>query len=211
MHGFDACDGRRKPEGWRLLGAAMLPAHETRLRMIAVRGALAQLDLIAAGFCSTGALVPAGTLDVLRRNGFRVCAELGGVRDLTTGEFVPGRVIGANFGLRPWHGAEPWRARALVLSAARGARLGRLVRLTVAAADLDRPGMAHAVLDAVDIALHHGATATTYEGLIAPQVPTPRTRQTSVSRSAAGQTSTSSPRGTTVTEVPLGASRSSQS
>jgi predicted deacetylase len=185
MHGFDTC-GVRAHHGWRLLGTAMLPAHETRLRLIAVRGALAQLDLTAAGFCSTGAAVPAATLEVLRHSGFRVCAEPGGVRDLTSGEFVAGRVIESDFGLgplatgaQPWAtGAQPWRARALVLTAARAARLGRLVRLMVSAADLEWPGMAQAVLDAVDLALHHGAVAATYASLFEPVVPAPRTRHT---------------------------------
>jgi predicted deacetylase len=222
MHGFDTCGGGRAHHGWRLLGTAMLPAHETRLRLIAVRGALAQLDLAAAGFCSTGAAVPAATLEVMRDSGFRVCAEPGGVRDLGSGGFVSGRVIGSDFGLGPWAtGAQPWRARALVLTAARAARLGRLVRLRVSAADLEWPGMVQAVLDAVDIALHHGATGATYATLVAPVVPAPRTRhtvRTTVRPSAdpvdavdqTAQTSVSSPVGTTVTDVPTGASCSSQ-
>ncbi|HEY0804647.1 MAG TPA: DUF2334 domain-containing protein [Pseudonocardiaceae bacterium] len=167
LRGCDHLAGRRGPAGWPV-GMPVLPAHETRLQLVAARAALNQLDLAADGFAPRGWLVPPGTLDVLRRNGFRVCAELRGVRDLHTGELLPGRVLGP--GQAPWEGphTEPWWCRAAVLGAARAARLGRLVRVAVPASGLARPGIASAVLDAVDIALHHGAQPTTYPGLITP-------------------------------------------
>ncbi|HEY3749018.1 MAG TPA: DUF2334 domain-containing protein [Pseudonocardiaceae bacterium] len=173
LRGLERLAGRPRPDRW-LAGMAVLPAHETRLQLIAARAALAHLDLAVAGYAPPGWLVPPGTLEVLRFNGFRVCAELRGVRDLTTGELMSGRVLGP--GPAPWHGerTEPWWCRAMVLGAARAARLGRLVRLAVPAADLGRPGIASAVLDAVDIALHYGATPTTYPGLAAPNVPSQR-------------------------------------
>lgn len=173
LHGCDQLAGRRGPARWpgRSLGMPVLPAHETRLQLVAARAALNQLHLTADGFAPRGWLVPPGTLDVLRRNGFRVCAELRGVRDLHTGELLPGRVLGP--GQAPWQGphTEPWWCRAIVLGAARAARLGRLVRVAVPASGLARPGIAMAILDAVDIALHHGATPTTYPGLINPSRP----------------------------------------
>jgi hypothetical protein len=52
------------------------------------------------------------------------------------------------------------------MGAARAARKGQLVRLAVDTADLARSGPRQALLDAVDIALHHGATAVTYPGLV---------------------------------------------
>jgi hypothetical protein len=153
---------------------AVLPAHETRLQLIAARATLAQLDLTVDGYAPRGWLVPPGTLDVLRFNGFRVCAELRGVRDLTTGELMAGRVLGP--GPAPWHGerTEPWWCRAMILGAARAARLGRLVRIALPAADLASPAIAQAVLDAVDIALHHGAVPTTYPGLVHRSLPRQR-------------------------------------
>ena len=50
----------------------------------------------------------------------------------------------------------------MVLGAARAARRGALVRLAVDATDLSRFGRRSALLDAVDIALHHGAQPGTY-------------------------------------------------
>jgi predicted deacetylase len=167
LRGFDRLAGHLNPARWPAR-TAILPAHETRLQLIAARTALSQLDLTADGYAPRGWLVPPGTLDVLRRNGFRVCAELRGVRDLQSGELVPGRVLGT--GPVPWQGehTEPWWCRATVLGAARAARLGRLVRVAVPAAGLSRPGITAAILDAVDIALHHNARPTTYQGLIEP-------------------------------------------
>jgi predicted deacetylase len=174
LRGFDQLAGHLNPARWPVR-TAVLPAHETRLQLIAARTALNQLDLTADGYAPRGWLVPPGTLDVLRRNGFRVCAELRGVRDLQSGELLPGRVLGP--GPVPWQGehTEPWWCRAVVLGAARAARLGRLVRVAVPAAGLVRPGITAAILDAVDIALHHDARPTTYADLIkSPAVPRPR-------------------------------------
>jgi predicted deacetylase len=175
LRGLERLAGRPRPDRWLAgTGMAVLPAHETRLQLIAARAALAQLDLTVHAYAPPGWLVPAGTLDVLRHNGFTVCAELRGVRDLTTGELYPGRVLGPGSG--PWRGehTEPWWCRAMVLGAARAARLGRLVRLAIPAVDLARPGIATAVLDAVDLALHHGAEPATYPSLVGPMVPRPR-------------------------------------
>lgn len=179
LRGLERLAGRPRPDRWLSgAGMAVLPAHETRLQLIAARATLAQLDLGVDCYAPPGWLVPPGTLDVLRYNGFTACAELRGVRDLVTGELVPGRVLGPGPG--PWHGerTEPWWCRAMVLGAARAARLGRLVRLAVPAADLGRPGIGTALLDAVDIALHHGAVPTTYPGLVVPAVPRQRSRFT---------------------------------
>lgn len=172
LRGLERLAGRPRPDRWLAgAGMAVLPAHETRLQLIAARATLAHLDLTVDSYAPPGWLVPPGTMDVLRHNGFTVCAELRGVRDLRTGELFAGRVLGP--GATPWHGehTEPWWCRAMVLGAARAARLGRLVRLAVPAADLGRPGIAAAVLDAVDIALHHGAEPTTYPALGTTPVP----------------------------------------
>ncbi|HEY1574924.1 MAG TPA: DUF2334 domain-containing protein [Pseudonocardiaceae bacterium] len=184
LRGLDRLAGQPRPDRWlATAGMAVLPAHETRLQLIAARTTLAQLDLTVDGYAPPGWLVPPGTLEVLRHNGFTVCAELRGARDLRTGELVAGRVLGA--GPAPWHGerTEPWWCRAMVLGAARAARLGRLVRLAVPAADLARPGIAGAVLDAVDIALHFGAVPTTYPELVGPVVPAQRSRPSVTGRS----------------------------
>lgn len=164
LRGVERLAGRPRPGWWLGSGLAVLPAHETRLHVIAARAALAQLDLSVLGYAPPGWLVPAGTLEVLRANGFTVCAESRGVRDLGSGGLVPGRVLGPG----PWRGerTEPWWCRAMVLGAARAARAGRLVRVAVPAGDLGRPGVLQATLDAVDIALHHGAEPATYASIV---------------------------------------------
>lgn len=171
LHGFDRPASRPRPAWWPPVGVTGLPAHETGLQLVAARAALGQLDLAVTGFAPPGWLIAGGTLNVLRRNGFEVCVEMRGVHDLASGALLPGRLLGFGRGQR----TEPWFCRAAVLGAARAARLDRLVQLTVSAADLDRPGVAGAVLDAVDIALHHDARPTTYPGLFRPTVPSQRT------------------------------------
>nr|MDQ3989929.1 DUF2334 domain-containing protein [Actinomycetota bacterium] len=99
-------------------------------------------------------------LRALRRSGFAVCADAMAVHDLRAGGARRGRVFG--FGTMATRHVEPWWCRAMVLGAARTARRGGLVRLAVDATDLTRSGRRSALLDAVDIALHHGARPGTY-------------------------------------------------
>jgi predicted deacetylase len=66
------------------------------------------------------------------------------------------------YGIGEGFRAEPWWCRALVMGAARTARRGGVLRLAVSAAQLTRSGPRQAVLDAVDLALFHGAAGTTY-------------------------------------------------
>lgn len=58
--------------------------------------------------------------------------------------------------------AEPWWCRALVMGAGRTARRGGVVRLAISAKQLALPGPRQALLDAVDLSLHHGARPTGY-------------------------------------------------
>ncbi|MFF5985595.1 DUF2334 domain-containing protein [Prauserella flavalba] len=138
---------------------ASLPAHEARLRLIAAGAALDRAGLRASAFAPPRWRVSRGTLEALRNHGFRVCADLSTVRDLTTGEVARARVQG--FGSQHQR-TETVRCFALVLSAARAARRGGLVRLGVDARDLRRPGRRQAFLDAVDVALENGAASRTY-------------------------------------------------
>ncbi|WP_425457071.1 DUF2334 domain-containing protein [Amycolatopsis cihanbeyliensis] len=169
---------------------AALPAHEARLRLIAATAALERAGLRADGFAPPRWLVSRGTLDALRERGFSLCADLSAVRDLGTDRVHRARVQG--FGsatgtddepgatmssavrprgrVRRKHGqkqpTETVRCFALVLSAARTARRGGLVRLGVDAGDLERPGRRRAFLDAVDAATDAGAAGTTYAGAL---------------------------------------------
>jgi predicted deacetylase len=65
-------------------------------------------------------------------------------------------------GLAPGECTELWWCRVLVLGAARTARRGGLVRIAVDATDLARSARRSALLDAVDAALHCGASPSTY-------------------------------------------------
>lgn len=146
---------------------ATLPAHEARLRLLAGDARLERIGLRTDAFAPPRWLASPGTLRALRRGGFAVCADAAAVRDLRAGVAYRGRVMG--FGRMGTQHAEPWWCRAMVLGAARAARRGGLVRLAVDAAELTRSGRRGALLDAVDIALHHGARPSTYAALPAPQ------------------------------------------
>ncbi|MFD1152711.1 DUF2334 domain-containing protein, partial [Saccharothrix hoggarensis] len=138
------------------------------LRLVAARAALARLGLTTDLFAPPGWLASPGTVVALRRHRFAVCADMAGVRDLRSGEVRTGRVrmVGEHWGY--------------LLSTGRAARRGGLVRIGVDAAGLDRIGLREVLLEAVDVALHHGASPTTYS-------------------------STASPRGSTTTSTPSGA------
>jgi uncharacterized protein len=162
QHGYDHTAEPRSIVGRRRAEFATLPAHEAGLRLIAAGTAMERLTLRPDGFVPPRWLASPGTLIALRRKGFDLCADLVGVRDLRAGTVHRGRVLGFGFGER----TEPWWCFALVMGAARTARRGGLVRLAVDTADLVRTGPRQALLDAVDIALHHGARALTYPGLV---------------------------------------------
>jgi predicted deacetylase len=161
QHGYDhAVDhrplGRRRPE------FAALPAHEAGLRLSAAATALERVGVRPDGFVPPRWLASPGTLVALHRTDLPLCADLLGVRDLRAGTVHRGRVQGFGFGER----TEPWWCFALVMGAARIARRGGMVRLAVGTADLARRGPRQALLDAVDIALHHGARPLTYPDLV---------------------------------------------
>ncbi|MGX7823854.1 DUF2334 domain-containing protein [Actinokineospora sp. 24-640] len=160
-HGFDHAAeprGRRVALGRRAEFAA-LPAHEAGLRLTAVVAALDAAGLATDAFAPPRWFASPGTLLALRLLGFTLCADLFAVRELGSGTVHHGRalVVGRR--------AEPWWCYALVQVAARTARRGGLIRVAADAADLTRPGPRQALLDAVDIASHHGAEALTYPGL----------------------------------------------
>jgi uncharacterized protein len=161
QHGCDQAAEQRSL-GRRRAEFAALPAHEAGLRLTAADTAMERLGLAPEGFVPPRWLASPGTLVALRHRGFPLCADLGAVRDLRTGTVHRGRLQGFGFGER----TEPWWCLALVMGAARIARRGGLVRLAADTADLARSGPRQALLDAVDIALHHGARPVTYPDLV---------------------------------------------
>ncbi len=164
LHGFDhAAEPRSRGLAiGRRAEFAALPAHEAGLRLTAAIRALERVGLRTVYFAPPRWLASRGTLTALRHRGFRLCADLTGVRDLATDTVHKGRVQGFGHGER----TEPWWCYALVLGAARQARRGGLIRIAVDTTDLARSGSRQALLDAVDIALHHGAGGVTYPDLL---------------------------------------------
>ncbi|CAM3437746.1 DUF2334 domain-containing protein [Kibdelosporangium persicum] len=154
LHGFDLTDAPRRRAEF-----GSLPAHEAGLRLTAARRLMGRLDLEVDSFAPPQWAASAGTLTALRRNEFTLCADASRIYDLRTETVHKGRV----HGLAASERVETWSCFALVLSVSRAARKGGLVRLSVDAADLAKPGPRRAVLDAIDIATHHGATPTTYQ------------------------------------------------
>lgn len=140
---------------------ANLPAHEAGLRLRAATILLERLELWTDAFVPPRWLASAGTLRALRQHGYRVCADATAVHDLRSGRAHRGRVLGFG-GLAPGPRAEPLWCRAFVFGAARIARRGGLVRIAVNATDLARSARRSALLDAVDMALHHHACPRTY-------------------------------------------------
>ncbi|TNC26204.1 DUF2334 domain-containing protein [Amycolatopsis alkalitolerans] len=179
LHGYDhRIAPAHRPHLGRKAEFAALPAHEARLRLIAAQAAFDRAGLTADGFAPPRWLASRGTLEALRGQGFRLCADVGAIHDLETGAVHRARVQDfANHNQR----TETVRCFALVLASARAARRGGLVRLGIDAMDLTRPGLRQALFDAVDVALENRAFGTTYQSL------------------------TASPRGTTRTSVPSGA------
>ncbi|MFC4603570.1 DUF2334 domain-containing protein [Rhodococcus kronopolitis] len=153
LHGYDqAATKSRRAE------FAALPEHEAALRLTAADRVLEQTGLRTRAFAPPRWLASPGAVRALPGAGFRLLAGATAIHDLERGTAVRGRVTGIGEGFR----AEPWWCRAMVLGAGRTARRGGLVRLTISARKLAAPGPRQAVLDAVDLALHHQATPTAY-------------------------------------------------
>jgi predicted deacetylase len=176
LHGFDHGDYNVSTTRRLLTGGVLVPGHEASLKLISLRTRLDALGLHPECFAPAHWVIAPGALGSLRRAGFRVCAELHGVRDLHRETMRLGRVIGFGQGE---HGLS-WRCLAVVMSASRTARRGAMVRLAVDGSMLVRPGVRGALLDAVDIALHHGAAPATYLDLVQPLVPGTRAPRTTV-------------------------------
>ncbi|WP_459549073.1 DUF2334 domain-containing protein [Nocardia sp. X0981] len=153
LHGYDqAATERRRAE------FATLPRHEALLRLTAADRAMEQVGLRTRLFAAPRWDASAGAIAALPELGFRLSLGSTGIHDLERDSIRKARVLGMGAGFR----AEPWWCRALVLGAARTARRGGVLRLAVSAAQLGRSGPRQAMLDAVDLALYHGAHSEVY-------------------------------------------------
>ncbi|MDV8022918.1 DUF2334 domain-containing protein [Rhodococcus sp. IEGM 1330] len=154
LHGYDqAATKRRRSE------FSALPRHEARLRLMAADRVMEQTGLRTRIFAAPRWIASPGAVEALPDAGFRMLASLNGIHDLDRDGVVRARVWGIGEGFK----AEPWWFKALVLGAGRTARRDGVVRLAISAKQLGRPGPRQAILDAIDLSLHHGAEAGVYE------------------------------------------------
>ncbi|MFE3442293.1 DUF2334 domain-containing protein [Nocardia sp. NPDC059180] len=153
LHGYDqAATKRRRAE------FSTLPKHEALLRLTAADRVLEQVGLRTRLFAAPRWDASAGALAALPQTGFRLALGLTTMLDLERNTAQKSRVYGIGEGFR----AEPWWCRALIMGAARTARRGGVLRLAISGAQLGRSGPRQAVLDAVDLALYHGAVSDVY-------------------------------------------------
>jgi predicted deacetylase len=153
LHGYDqAATKRRRAE------FASIPRHEARLRLTAADRVMEGAGLRTRLFAAPRWNASEGAMAALPEVGFRLALGLTSIYDLERGTAQRAWVHGIGEGFR----AEAWWCHALVMSAARTARRGGVLRLAVSAAQLDRSGPRQALLDAVDLALFHEATPTVY-------------------------------------------------
>ncbi len=131
LHGYDqAAIKRRRAE------FATLPEHEATLRLTAADRALEHLGLRTRLFAPPRWVISPGALAALPRVGFTLCADRTTIRDLATATMVHSRLLGV--GLGGGSRTEPWRCRAMVLSAGRTTRHGGLCRVGIDARHLSR-------------------------------------------------------------------------
>ncbi|MBJ8344567.1 DUF2334 domain-containing protein [Antrihabitans sp. YC2-6] len=156
LNGYDVAATRRRRAEF-----ATLPQHEARLRLMAADRVMEQTGLRTRLFAAPQWTASDGALAALPTVGFRLAAGLTAVYDLERGTSQRSRVYGIGGGFR----AEPWWCRALVMGSGRIARRGGTLRLAVSAKQLDRSGPRQAMLDAIDLALHHGVASEVYRWL----------------------------------------------
>ena len=163
LHGFDeAATSRRRGE------FATMRAHEANLRLIAADRILEHTGLRTRLFAAPRWKISAGTAKALPRNGFQLLIGMQGTTNLVTGLVTENRLVGIGAGFV----SEPWWCRVLVASTERTARRGGTTRLAVAAKQLADSGPRQAVLDAIDLALMHGAVPAIYRATPAAQTQT---------------------------------------
>lgn len=153
LHGYDqAATKRRRAE------FAHLPQHEARLRLLAADRVLEQTGLRTRLFAPPRWIASPGAIAALPNTGFRMVMLANEIRNLDRESGVRSRVLEIGQGAP----TEPWWCRGLILSAGRVARRGGIVRLSVTAKQLSRSAPRQALLDAVDLSLHHEAVPTVY-------------------------------------------------
>lgn len=139
--------------------ASIGPA-EAAVRLAAADRLMADMGLRTRIFAPPRWNASPGCLKALPGAGFRVCADLSAVHDITRGATERGRVLSIGEGFV----ADNWWCRALVAASGRIAAGDGLVRLNISAKQAARTTPRSALLDAVDlVTAQHGARTTRYE------------------------------------------------
>lgn len=154
LNGYDQAATKRRRAEFSTLGT-----HEATLRLMAADRVLERVALRTRVFAAPRWNASTGALLALPEAGFRVNLGYTAIADLVTGDEEKARVLGIGDGFL----SEPWWCRALLAQANRIARRGGTLRLAVDARRLASSTVSRTMLDAVDLALHHGAAPFVYE------------------------------------------------
>ncbi|WP_019202169.1 DUF2334 domain-containing protein [Tsukamurella sp. 1534] len=153
LNGYDQAATKRRRAEFSTLGT-----HEAKLRLAAADRVLEEVGLRTRVFAAPRWNASTGALLALPEAGFRVNLGYTATTDLITGEEERARVLGIGDGFL----SEPWWCRALLAQSNRIARRGGVLRLSVDARRLASSTVTRTMLDAVDLALHHGARPQVY-------------------------------------------------
>lgn len=152
LNGFDqAVQGRRAE-------FASLAAHEARLRLKGATRQMAKIGFETDLFAPPRWQLSEGTLSVLPEFGFTLASSTRGIYNLASGEFFQTR----NLSFGEGYGAAKWWRRNIIRAVERGARQGKIVRLSVSARNLDDKKTVRDFQQAVDRALQLGVTPRDY-------------------------------------------------
>ncbi|WP_018178264.1 DUF2334 domain-containing protein [Jongsikchunia kroppenstedtii] len=161
LHGYDQAPTKRRRAEF-----AVIDAHEARLRLTAADRVLEQTGLRTRIFAAPRWSASPGAVQALLPTGFRANLGFTSMQNLAAGTAVRARVLGFGDGFPD----EAWWCRMVVMNTNRVARRGGVVRLSVAAKHLSTPLVRRALLNGIDLAVHHGATPATYRGFTAKPV-----------------------------------------
>ena len=143
---------------------AALDENQAAERISAGRAVMARAGLATTGFTPPGWLASPAADRALRRAGFTHTTNHFGVKDLRSGRLHRGFALSH----RPGGGLTEQLGEAIFSRAAqRTAVRGGLVRLALHPDDLRRPGLRDTTLRTIERALAAGATATTYDAVVA--------------------------------------------
>jgi predicted deacetylase len=173
LHGFRHQAGPRGPRWQDATGRILargaeefwsLTGDQARVLLRAGLEALTEVGIDVVGFTPPGWLASAGTRRALADARFHYWTSHLAVHDLRSGR--PRRMPVLSH--RPGGTGERSAARLMTVAARTLARSRTPFRIALHPADLSRPGLRTAALDAIDLALAAGGRAMTYQTLVTP-------------------------------------------